>query len=118
MDLNRSLSEFIIEEFIPAATHPANRFALGVLASAGGVFGFDKVSGALSGVTPEQIEVLLRAGFAVQPTLTLRLADFVNEEAAKKFPIINLPFIRNVLNTPYDIDLEAAEKLIAKLKQY
>lgn len=118
MDINRSLSEFIIEEFIPAATQPANKFALGILASAGGIFGFDKVTGTASGVTAEQIEALLRAGFAAQPTLTLRLADFVDEEAAKKFPIINLPFIRNVLNTPYDVDLEAAEKLIAKLKQY
>jgi hypothetical protein len=118
MDISRSLSEFIIEEFVPAATQPANKFALGMLAGAGGIFGFSGMGEATDALSVEQIESLIRAGFAAQPTLTVRIADFLAEDAIKKYPLLGLPIIKNVLYTPYDIDLEAAEKLITKLKQY
>jgi hypothetical protein len=116
MDLNKIVSEFILEEFVPAATLPANKFALGVLAGAGGVFGFGNVNTAAELMCPEQLEALIRAGFAAQPRLTIRIADFLAEDTIKKYPVLALPIIQNVLRTPYEVDLEAAERLIAKLK--
>lgn len=118
MDISRSISEFIIEEVIPAASQPANKFALGILAGAGGVFGFRGLNGAADSLCVEQVEALIRAGFSAQPTLTIKIADFVADEAYKKFPLLSLPLVQKVLHTPYDIDMEAAEKLIAKLRQY
>lgn len=117
MDLNKSLSEFILEEVVPAANKPSNRFALGMLSAAGGVFGFGSFGDDMKDLSADQVAELIRAGFNAQPTLTIRISDFVPAETVAKYPILKLPFIREVLDTPYDIDIEAAEKLIAKLQQ-
>jgi hypothetical protein len=117
MDINKSISEFILEEVIPAAQNPYNKFALGVIASVSGTFGIGKVGELAKDMDIAMLAEAIRGGFSAQPTVPIKMSYFINEETFKKYPILELKIIKDVLETPYDIDKESAEKFIEKLKK-
>lgn len=117
MDINKSISEFILEEVIPVAQNPYNKFALGVIASVSGTFGIGKVGELAKDMDIEMLAEAIRGGFSAQPTVPIKMSYFINEETFKKYPILELKIIKDVLDTPYDIDKESAEKFIEKLKK-
>lgn len=117
MDINKSISEFILEEVIPAVQNPYNKFALGVISSMSGTMGIGKIGELTSGMDVKSLEEAIRGGFSVQPIVPIKISYFISDEVKKKYPILELKIIKDILETPYDIDMESAEKFIEKLKK-
>ena len=110
MNVYKVLAEFIRDEVIPAVTKPDTIAGLGMVA-AGLVF-----YGKEEDINADLVEAVIRGGFEYQPVLTFKIADFLPENVKAKFPILNIERVKNVLEVPFDIDKESAEKLLAKLK--
>lgn len=119
MDINKALGRFILDEVLPIEKDPISRSVLGGLAAAAGtsffkIKGFDNLD---LDKNPEELHGIIKGAFGAQNTLTVSLADFLDEEAWTKYPIIAMPKIRQSLEKPYDIDLETVEKFIKILAE-
>ena len=112
MNVYKVLAEFIRDEVIPVTKNPDTIAGLGMLA-AGLIFQGKENDN----INIELIETMIMGGFEFQPVLTVRISDFLPENAMTKYPILNFGRIKNVVNTPFEIDKEAVQKLLAKLKQ-
>lgn len=111
MNTYKVIAEFIQQEIIPHCEKPDTIAGLGAI-SAGLI-----LKGKDEQIDVELVEAMVRGGFEFQNVLTLRIADFLPENFKTKLPILNLERVRNVIETPFDIDKEAAERLLEKMKK-
>ncbi len=111
MNVYKVLAEFIRDEVIPATKNPDTIAGLGMLA-AGLIFKGKEDDNLDIGM----IEAMVMGGFEFQPVITVKISDFLSENAKTKYPILNFGRVKAVVDTPFEIDKESAEKLIAKLK--
>jgi hypothetical protein len=111
MNTYKVIAEFIQQEIIPVCENPDTIAGLGAIAAGLILKGKDDQ------IDVELVEAMVRGGFEFQNVLTLRIADFLPENFKTKLPILNLERVRKVIETPFDIDKEAAERLLEKMKK-
>lgn len=111
MNVYKGLAEFIRDEVIPAAKNPDTIAGLGMLA-AGLIFKSKEDDNLDIGM----IEAMVMGGFEFQPVITVKISDFLPENAKIKYPILNFGRVKAVIDTSFDLDKENAEKLLTKLK--
>lgn len=112
MNVYKVLAEFIRDEVIPATKNPDTIAGLGMLA-AGLIFKGKEDNNLDVGI----IEAMVMGGFEFQPVITVKISDFLPENARTKYPILNFGRVKAVVDTPFEIDKEAAERLLEKMKK-
>ena len=119
MNINKALSVFIMDEVLPLEKDSFSRAVLGGLATASGldIFKFKGLDSFNVNQNPEQLHEVIKGAFAVQPTITVSLADFIDNGTFEKYPVLKMPCLKKALDKPYDIDQETVEHFLALLAQ-
>lgn len=113
-DVISAVCEFISVELLPTIENPVTRWTVSGMATAL-PFMLEDALPDISKMNPAMVRAFVKGAFSGQPTLTIKLADFLGDKAETKYPIFALDMFSGARDLSFDIDYEAVEKYLDKV---